>query len=287
MNRARVVVGADGSAAGTAAVRWAATEARLRDTDLEVILAYRWQMPGRHFTTSGALQRAADEQARSIIEASVAHARSAAPGLAVHGTAVLGYPAEVLLKSARDAELLVVGSRGLGGFRGLLLGSVGAQVATHASCPVVVVRGRATTTGPVVVGVDESASARVATALAFEETAVRRHAMLLAVTAYTAPLLPMTIGTPPLGYDQSELETVIRRSQAVELAEWREKYPDVVVDGEVVTGNPAEVLVAKSRHAQLVVVGTHSQGAVGALLLGSVGLRLLHHADCPVLVARR
>ena len=158
----------------------------------------------------------------------------------------------------------MVGSRGLSGFRGLLLGSVGAQVATHASCPVVVVRGRTTTTGPVVVGVDESASARVATALAFEETALRRNAMLLAVTAYTAPLLLMTIGTPPLDYDQSELETVIRRSQTVELAEWREKHPDVVVDGEVVTGNPAEVLVAKSRHAQLVVVGTHSQGAVGA-----------------------
>jgi nucleotide-binding universal stress UspA family protein len=287
MNRARVVVGADGSAAGTAAVRWAATEARLRGTDLEVILAYHWQMPGRHFTTSGALQRAADEQARSIIEASITQARSAAPGLAVHGTAVLGYPAEILQTAARDAELLVVGSRGLGGFRGLLLGSVGAQVATHASCPVVVVRGRTVATGPVVVGVDESASARVATALAFEETALRRHATLLAVTAYTAPLPPMTVGTPPLGYDQSELETVIRRSQAVELADWREKYPDVVVDGEVVTGNPAEVLVAMSRRAQLIVVGTHSQGAVEALLLGSVGLRLLHHADCPVLVARR
>jgi nucleotide-binding universal stress UspA family protein len=286
MDEARIVVGVDGSAAGTAAVRWAATEAWLREVELQVLVAYHWRRPGMRFPSSGQLQRAADQRATAIVDAAVAEARSIATNIPVRGAAVVGYAAPVLLKAAHDADLMVVGSRGRGGF-GLLLGSVSSQVATHAPCSVAVVRGRGNTaTGTVVVGIDESPSAAAAAGLAFEEAALRRSATLVAVTAYTTPLPPVTVGLTPLPYYAETVEADLRRALTGQLTGWRDKYPNVTSHGEVVNGDAADVLVEKSRQAQLVVVGARSRRGFEGLLLGSVGLHLLHHADCPVLIAR-
>ena len=132
----------------------------------------------------------------------------------------------------------MVGSRGRGGFASLLLGSVSQRVATHAPCPVVVVRGREDVAdGPVAVGVDDSAAAE--------------HARL------------------------EEL-----------LSPWRLKFPEVPVEVLVSHDSPAAVLNGVSHGAQLVIVGSRGHGTVAGALLGSAGLQLLHHADCPVWIAR-
>lgn len=136
---ARIVVGVDASDHADRALRWAIAEARLRGAELEVVHAY------------SALDIAALPAVVSYVEDEdlVKHAqavvdeRLAAVGVPkdvpIQRTVRSGNPASVLLASAKGADLLVVGARGLGGFRGLLLGSVSQQVATHAECPVVIV----------------------------------------------------------------------------------------------------------------------------------------------------
>jgi nucleotide-binding universal stress UspA family protein len=286
MHEARIVVGVDGSTAGIAAVRWAAAEAWLREVELQVLVAYHWRTPGMRFRSGGELLRAADQRAAAVLDSAMLQARSIAINVPVRGAAVVGDPVPVLLRAAADADLLVVGSRSRGGVR-LLLGSVSSQVATNAPCSVAVVRGRGNTpASAVVVGVNESPSAAAAAGLAFEEAALRRSSTLVAVTAYTAPRPPVTVGLPPLPYDPETVEADLHRDLASQLAPWRDKYPDVIVDGEVVNGGPGKVLVEKSRQAQLVVVGARSRRGFEGLLLGHVGLHLLHHADCPVLIAR-
>lgn len=135
--RSRVVVGVDGSEPARRALLWAAEEARLRDADLEVLHA--WQHP----TTTFGLVLPADDR-----EAAEAHARHVLDVAveAVTGTGVAAEPilvdapsARALIETSAGAALVVVGSRGRGGFAGLLLGSVSGQVMHHARCPVVVV----------------------------------------------------------------------------------------------------------------------------------------------------
>lgn len=288
MDAKTIVVGVDGSHQSLAALRWAAVEAQRAGTDLDVLLAYHWRMPGMTFASSEDLQEAANALATVMVEAAAAEARTVAPRVRARGMAVLGEPGPMLVRASEAAELLVVGNRGRGGFAGLLAGSVSVRLATHAACPVVVVRGRAgTVIGPVVVGVDGAGTADGAAddalAIGFEE-ASRRGCSLAAVHAYSVPAPPWTIGLPPLGYDAAAVRAELGRELAAQVGPWRDKYPDVPVDCLVSRGSPGLVLTSWSQQAQLVVVGTGNRG--GAMPLGSVGLQLLHHADCPVLIAR-
>ena len=148
-----ILVGVDGSAESERALRWAAHEARIRDADLEVVYAYHdapaWQAYALEgapvaYLDSAALEesaRAAGEHARRLVDQLVSEVET--PGLRVEGIAVADpRPASALVERSKDSELLVVGSRGRGGFTGLLLGSVSQQCATHAQCPVVIVGSR-------------------------------------------------------------------------------------------------------------------------------------------------
>ena len=138
----RIVVGVDGSEESKAALRWALDEGRLRSARVRVI--YAWTLP--HTTAWGyvppiqlniaALQHDAEEFLDSVI------AEAKTEGVDVVRAAVEGLAARVLVEAAAEADLLVVGSRGHGGFAGLLLGSVSQQCAHHAPCPVVIVRGK-------------------------------------------------------------------------------------------------------------------------------------------------
>jgi nucleotide-binding universal stress UspA family protein len=285
MNATGIVVGVDGSASSRTALRWAAAQAKRTNVPLRVLLAYHWRMPGV-FATSAELEQAAKDQAELVVEEAVAEARAAAPEVPVTGAAVLGNPAPVLLRAAEEAGLLVVGTRGHGGFTGLLLGSVSQQVATHAPGPVVVVRGRADAGGgPVVAGVDGSPGDDTVLAAAFEEASARGSA-LSAVRAFFSPAPPWTIGLPPLPYDAAAVKRFLNSEVEQSLAPWSAKYPHVPTEGLAVSGDPTNILVGLSHVAQLVVVGTRGHGGFTGLLLGSVGLHLLHHADCPVLIVR-
>jgi nucleotide-binding universal stress UspA family protein len=277
MIKARIVVGVDGSAGSAAAVRWAAAEAWLRQAELRVLTAYHRQHPGRRSTTGGQVRPEADEQTTVVLHAAVTQARSVAPDVEVRGVALPGYAVPVLLHAAEQATLLVVGDRGKGGLPGLPFGSVGSQVATHSRGSVVVVRGRSgADDGPVVVGIDGGAAATII-GRAFEEAALR-GAALLVVTARTS-------FRPAAGSDASTAEAVLGSDIDSQLDPWREKYPEVPAQREVVAGRPDKVLVQRSRQAQLVVAGPRGHGFEG-VLLGAVGTRLLQRAECPVLIAR-
>jgi nucleotide-binding universal stress UspA family protein len=132
----RIVVGVDGSAGAQRALHWALAEARLRAATVEVVHAWKVPVVGGMYAYSMEPSQA-EERARAVVAAALRDEDTS--GVPVETTLVSGGAAEVVLREADDADLVVLGSRGLGGFRRLLLGSVGQQVAHHVSCPIVVV----------------------------------------------------------------------------------------------------------------------------------------------------
>jgi nucleotide-binding universal stress UspA family protein len=150
-----IVVGVDGSRGSDAALRWAVAEAQLRGSTVRVLHAYH--PPQRALTGAGLgaaggmalpavstedgdkLRRAVETEARNLIEEALRRADvDSIEGVEIERVAVAGSPAQTVIESARGAELLVLGSRGRGGFLGLLLGSVSQQCAQHPPCPVVI-----------------------------------------------------------------------------------------------------------------------------------------------------
>ncbi|MEU1964592.1 universal stress protein [Micromonospora sediminicola] len=282
-----VVVGVDGSATALDAVRVAAREAAFRHRPLRVVHAFIWPLTRAPLTPAPGAPAGAGlrNQAERCVAEAVAEAGKVAPDVPVTGVVVDGAPAAVLVAESRRATLMVLGHRGLGGFAGLLIGSVTLQVSARAHCPVLVTRGEARADGPVVVGVDGSAHSGVAVGFAYEEAA-RRGAPLVVVHAW---LYPTPIGpgdVVPLVYDPEALAEESRRILAEAVAGWSERYPDVEVRQRSVRGAPARVLVEQSASAQLVVVGAHGRGALAGLLLGSVSHAVLHHAHAPLVIAR-
>ncbi|WP_433605240.1 universal stress protein [Dactylosporangium sp. CA-139114] len=274
----RVIVGYDGSEPARRAVEWAADEAGRTGAQLQIVNAYQIVWPGAYYAALAEQTEAAREAAEELVAQIAGSVRERVPGLDVIGLSVDALPAATLLDLGdAGARLLVVGSRGAGGLANLVMGSVSQQVATHAHVPVAVVRGRAAADdGPVVVGVDGSASSEEALALAFE-AARDRGAELVAVRAHVTPAQPSL----PL----PDVEEFERAALQASLAPWRQKHPDVRVAALVAAGRAAKVLVGVSHTAQLVVVGSRGHGGFGGLLLGSVGQQLMQHAGCPVLIA--
>lgn len=133
----RIIVGVDGSAESIDALQWAARQAQLSGATLEAVIA--WQYP---MSSSGYLLGVREDwkaQSRTVIDHAVDLAELPAE-LQISRRVIEGHPAQVLSEAASDADLLVVGNRGHGGFPGMLLGSVSAHVCSHAPCPVVVIR---------------------------------------------------------------------------------------------------------------------------------------------------
>jgi nucleotide-binding universal stress UspA family protein len=286
MSLTKVVVGIDGSDHSHKALRWAADEAVLRGATLHVVHAYEWRVPGALTPVGGAFADNAKARAEKAVESAVLEAREYAPGIDVWGEAMLGLTVPGLLRTSGPDSLIVLGNRGGGGFASLLLGSVSQQVATHAHGPVAIVRGRpGIDGGPVVVGIDGSPGAALALGVAFDEAAARATE-LVAVRAYRLSPPPWGPDAPPFVEDYEERRIEEYRLLDEEIAPWREKFPGVAVATRAVVGHPAEVLGDLSATAQLVVVGTRGHGGFSGLLLGSVGLQLLHHAESPVIIAR-
>ncbi|MDG6108307.1 universal stress protein [Dactylosporangium aurantiacum] len=279
-----VVVGADGGEPSTQAVRWAAAEAVRRHAPLRVVVAYYWRTPVFAVAPAGELAEAARWSADLLVEDIAREMSVAHPEADVRTEVVQGHPAEVLLTAGEDAALLVLGTRGRHATVGAVLGSVSQQVAVHARCPVVVVRGRTDPTGDVIVGVDGSEPSDRALALGFDE-ARQRGCGLLALRAVETPLVPVPVGAPPLVYDTAEIQRALTEQAVGQVARASERCPDVRWECHGVVGDAADVLVERSQRAQLAVVGSRGHGGFTGLLLGSVGLRLLHRAHCPVMIA--
>ena len=281
MSAQPIVAATDGSEESLRAAEWAAREAALRGAPLRIVSAAVLlpRMIGGH-AMSG-YDTVADtirEHRDQALAAAAERAAKAAPGLLIDTDHLDGPPAEAVTASGSGALMLVVGSRGVGGFAAMVLGSVSRYAATHASCPVVVVREAAESARRQVgIGIGDLENTASLT-FAFEEAALRK-ASLIAVHSWHLPESDISRAGPtfpePASY-VAETETAKRLEQLLD--DWRAKYPDVPVSQDLVHGHPGRALAGLSARADLVVLGrrTAHHGP------GSVMHAVLSHAHGPV-----
>ena len=292
---AAIVAGIDGSPQSLTAVETAASEAALRHRPLRIVHAFVWPPVGTVMTpglvapmTPGLAApslQAFRDRAEAYLAEAVELAGKVAPEVVTTADIVTGRPAPVLLAESRRADLLVLGDRGLGGFTGLIIGSVAVQTATHGDCPVLVVRGKQRPDGPVVVGVDGSRTSVLALEFAAEEADLR-GAELVALHVWNGIDLTELNDSLPMTYDFWSGEEEENRVLAEALAGIAERHPDVRIRRHVRRGSARRLLNDQSRIAQLVVVGDRGHGGFTGLLLGSVSQHLIYHAECPIAVVR-
>jgi len=284
-----VVVGVDGSDSAQGAFAHGAWEAHRRGGVLRLV--YVSHVPPRYVT--GVDLTATDRAAGAEMLAEYAQrAQAAFPGLRVERQVVSGSPGAALVRASQDAALVVVGSRGLGGFAGLLLGSVGTQLAAHSAAPVIVMRppndrgtlGAAPAPAPVVVGIDGIPESAAALGFAFEEAAARGAGLVATYAWWMLP--PSALGPEsPRKYDLGEAEDAARRMLAEAVAGWRQQYPDVdVALRPQRSPNPVVGLLEQSRTAGLLVVSRHGGNTLSRLLFASISDTAVREAHCPVAV---
>ncbi|MFB8754080.1 universal stress protein [Streptomyces sp. NPDC059852] len=286
-----VVVGVDGSPSSLTAVEAAAREARAHGVALRVVHAFG-RPPARIPAGGRPWEPASAAGVRQLIDGTLGEAEqrahAAAPGVEAAHEVVVGDPVEVLEIESRTASMIVVGSRGLSRFGALMVGSTAGQLAAHASCPVLVVRGDPRPAGPVLLAVDGSPAARGAVEFAFSQ-ASRHGTDLVALhvwsnrteRAYASPADP-----PFVTYDEGRLHDEEERVLAEALGGLGDLYPDVRVERRLVRGRVRHTLIEAGADAGLLVVGARGRGGFTGLLLGSVSQAVLHHAPCPVAVVR-
>ncbi len=276
-----VVVGVNGSRPSAGALRWAAREAAARGLPLRVVNA------------AGSGDHRLWATARAMVAEAVGDARSLWPNLAVEGEVIDGAPASKLREASQSASLVVVASRGIGGFPQLLVGSVASQVALHADSPVVIVHNAkewaesATDQAglPVVVGVNNSPDSEEALGAAFAAAAAHR-VPVVAVRTWRPQLVAHHGEVYRARVDEAGITSSKHYAVSEAVARWRADYPDVKVEIRVETDSAAAALVGISRKAQLLVLGScgHSGGA-GARL-GATTHQVLNHAQCPTMIVR-
>jgi nucleotide-binding universal stress UspA family protein len=276
-----IVAAIDGSPEALRAVGWAVGEAVLRAAPLRIVsgIALPPRMTPRKDVQGppAVAEVVAAERDRALL-AAAERATAIAPDLLVATDGLAGPIAQAVADSGSGASMLVVGSRGAGAFAAMILGSVSRYAATHAACPVVVVRddSAASRQGQVVVGVRSPQDCDAALTFAFEEAALR-NSSLLVVHAWQADdpgLLPNEDPAPGAHAGQDGAG----RQLAGLLAGWREKYPSVPVSQEVVHGHPGRALAGLSAGAGLVVLGRHHPHHGPGRVVHAV----LNHAHCPV-----
>lgn len=287
--RCGIVVGVDGSASSTAAVRWAAREATMRHVGLTLVHSATPLVPGSSTVTWTApipddLLRVQRKQSEQLVDDAARTATDSAEGVQIHREVLVSAPVPALLDLSEDAELIVVGRRGTGHLPRVQLGSLSTAMIHHAHCPVAVIHDEAPAehepaSSPVVVGIDGSPASELATGIAFDE-ASWRGVELVALHA--------SIDGDPFGIHALEwgvAEPRAHEALAERLAGWQERYPDVRVRRVVVLDRPAHHLLEQAETAQLVVVGSRGRGGFAGMLLGSVSTAVVHGARIPVIVA--
>lgn len=279
--RPPVLVGVDGSEQALRAVRWAAAEAARREVPLRVVHGYSWPDTSHlsDQTAAAQVRRMLLAQARSWLVEAQTIARSAAPGITVTADLRVSHPVELLVHESRVSSLVVVGSRGIGGFVELLLGAVATAITAKAECPVVVVRDvEPRDTGPVVVGVDGSPLSDPALDFALDAARATGAELVAVHGRFDVREDP---ARPPTSWESVRDGMVAKHvDHAVAI------YPDVVVHRVLVRDRPARALLDEAAGARLLVIGSRGRGGITGLLLGSTSQTLLHHAPCPVAVVR-
>lgn len=281
-----VTVGIDGSPESRAAAMWSAREAALREVPLRLVHAVDWPM-------SPALPRLGRENVNQWADEALTEAseyvRSRYPSLEITVRCLSGRPAAALAAEATDAGLLVLGSRGLGGLVGFLVGSVAMSTLAATETPVVLARPPEQTgdaepagSGGIVVGVDIHEAADSVLSFAFEEAA-RRTCALRAVHGWK---LPHAYEYVPFFDPDNERDIGLSVTHLLDdmLKPWRDKFPSVHVESQAFMGPAGRRLVQAAVGADLVVVGRHLRPSPLGAHLGPVAHAVLHHVSAPVAV---
>ena len=272
----RIIVGIDGSPGADHALRWALSEGRIRDAEVVALLAWGYLDQHPAPGVEGFDPEYGAETAREALDAFVDRAvgESAA---SITRSVVCDLPARALLDAAQNSDLLVVGARGLGGFRGLLLGSVSQRCVHLATMPLVVVRThvQGSAVGRIVVGVDGSEASGLALHWAVEEGRLRRSTVTV-LHAWQGWLGPLGAADAATG-EESARRLVDELIDGLD-----DEKPSSPIERVVVRGGAAEALVDASKTADLLVVGNHGRGELGGLLVGSVAQQVADHSQCPV-----
>lgn len=277
-----VVVGADGSEHSVAAVRFAADTAVAYGLPLTILYA----------RPDAEAEPTLLTEPTGVLGAATAVAVAQQPSLEIRALQMPDAPVQSLLAAGENADVIVLGSRGVEGFRGLLLGSTTLHVAPYAPCPVVVVHsgleggvpfenieGYPGNPGQVVLGYDGSSASNRAAAFAF------RHAEAIGCAVVAVSVEPSR-GEPETEEIDPESatpgsDTSAFHSPVIVIAA---SFPDVPVTFVAGTGRPAEVLLSQARGAALLVVGSRGTGGFSGLIMGSVSQKVVAHAECPVAV---
>ncbi len=279
-----VLIGVDGSEDSRTALRWAAVVADALRLPLRALWA--WQYPTDALLTVGRIELPSPARSDELVEAQLAHLVEEVLG--DEATDVVlevarGPAAQALLGAAeRRPAMIVVGSRGLGGFKGLLLGSVSRQLAEHAPGPVTIVRHMAPVPPvrleTVVAGTDGSQDAARGLRYAADIAAKAGAELVVAHATGTGDVVDSRAVDPQVDLDL--------RWERVE--EWCADLRTTGVDYDValVEGDARTALLdlARDRSADLLVVGSRGHGPVGRLLLGSVATSLAQHSELPVTI---
>lgn len=283
----RLVVGIDGSSSSAAALEWAVDRARRGGESLELVGTYTLPpMDFYGYTPDASPLEWFSEHTRGVVGAAAARVRALAPEVEVVERVELGPAAIVMTEIAQGADALVVGRRGLGPARSVLLGSVSNQVTVQAGCPVVVVGDHdlVPASGPVVVGVDGSEFSIAALHFALREAQLRETGVRIVTSA---PDTGTAVGPDPELTERMQAAVVAEAAavsaQALELA-GAANTAAVPVETVVDAGDPAAAILKQAQDAQLIVVGSHGKGFLRRLLLGSVSREVLQSADRPVAV---
>jgi nucleotide-binding universal stress UspA family protein len=257
-----IVAATDGSEESLRAVEWAAREAVLRGAPLRIVSAagllprtVASEGHSEYQVVSDIIRKDSDV----ALTAAAARAAQAAPDLLIDTDHLPGAPAEAVTESGSGALMLVVGSRGVGAFHAMILGSVSRYAATHASSPVVVVREEiGAAHRQVGIGISSMDGNAAALTFAFEEAALR-EASLIAIHAWHLPQSEVSRAgseARPPGKDFVQAEAT-RQLEAL-LADWHGKYPDVPVSHDVVHAHPGRALARLSARTDLLVLGRHA-----------------------------
>jgi len=283
-----IVVAVDGSPTSLQAVAWAARDAALSGSPLQIVhsiaipasfgpgLAAGTAQPDWLRTDGEQILTRATEVARDI----------GGPEIDIDAELGLELIIGDMLVRSETAGALVAGSRGRGALQRGLLGSVSSALVHHAKCPVVIVKSHSATDPvaaqrPVLVGVDGTENSEPAVDAAFAE-AHRRGVELVALHSWS--------DTTGLDISMFGWDTIVRAEHAMlaeRLAPWRERYPELPVTLQVVRDNPAKSLLEQSDSAQLVIVGSRGRGGFAGMLLGSTSAALIGSVECPIMVVRR
>lgn len=282
-----IVVAIDGSPSSDLAVDFAVAQARLTRRPLTLVHALSpmdtvWLAPVGMSPSmgTGVGLEALETQAKELLAGTHAEVEARAPELDVHELLGFGDPRQVLLDVAARASMVVMGSRGRGPVRSLLLGSVAVGVSRHITCPLVVMRPTdgADRSG-ILVAVD--ATERSAPALEFGFQNASMHGLPLTVlhAYWDVRHAAVHAQDDEEGVHADEEELLLL---AETLAGMAEKYPDVVVRRALATGLADLAVLDAAADKEMVVLGTHHGGSAAEMLFGSMATTVLEHATCTV-----